>query len=189
MVNTGHVKTKGIVKLDSFENIPWYSCTKADKYSTAVNFFYPCRSRWFIFTKQIIVLIWVIIYSYLQRFFKIGVLKTLYTIHRKTTVSESLFNQPVSCYFFNKRLRRFLVDIAKLSRTPFLQEHLETPDSVFMEHICNYNIIKFNVTYPKWLFEPFETLIKIEMYTCKIRITWTWEIILFLLLWFCKICY
>ena len=49
------------------------------------------------------------------------------------------------------------MDIAKLSRTPFLQEHLETPDSVFMEHICNYNIIKFNVNYPKWLFEPFET--------------------------------
>ena len=49
------------------------------------------------------------------------------------------------------------MDIAKLSRTPFLQEYLETPDSVFMEHICNYNIIKFNVNYPKWLFEPFET--------------------------------
>ena len=26
-----------------------------------------------------------------------------------------------------------------------------------MEQICNYNIIKFNVNYPKWLFEPFET--------------------------------
>ena len=71
----------------------------------------------------------------------------LYTIQRKRTASESLFNQPVACYFFNKRLRhrRFLVDIAKPSRTPFLQEHLETPDSVFMEHICNYNNIKFNV--------------------------------------------
>ena len=35
------------------------------------------------------------------------------------------------------------VVIAKLSRKTVLQEHLETPDSVFMEHICNYNI-KFN---------------------------------------------
>ena len=88
-----------------------------------------------------------LIYSYLHRFFKIGVLKILYTIQRKTTVSESLFNQPVACYFFNKRLqnRRFLVDIAKLSRTPFLQEHLETPGSVFMEHICNHNTIKLYV--------------------------------------------
>ena len=62
------------------------------------------------------------------------------------------------------------MDIAKLSRTSFLQEHLETPDSVFMEHICNYNI-KFNVDYPKRLFEPFEILIKIEMYACEIKIT------------------
>ena len=85
-------------------------------------------------------------------------------------MSETLFNWPVACYFFNKRLRRFLVDIAKLSRTPLLQEHLETPDSVFMECICNYNI-KFNVNYPKRLFEPFETLIKIEIYTCEIKIT------------------
>ena len=41
--------------------------------------------------------------------------------------------------------RRFLLDIGKLSRTPFLQDHLETPDSVFMKHICDYNIIKLNV--------------------------------------------
>ena len=62
------------------------------------------------------------------------------------------------------------MDIAKLSRTPFLQEQLETPDSVFMEHIYNYDIIKFNVNYPKWFFEPFETLIKIKMYTCEIKL-------------------
>ena len=127
---------------------------------------------------------WVIILShYLQRFFKVGVLKILCRIHRKATVSESLFNQPVSCYFFNKRLRRFLVDIVKLSRTPLLQEHLETPDSVFMEHICNYNIIKFNVDYPKCLFEPFET----KCIHVKLKLTWTWKILLFLFFWFCKI--
>ena len=33
--------------------------------------------------------------------------------------------------------------IVKLSRKQVLQGHLETPDSVFIEHICNYNI-KFN---------------------------------------------
>ena len=43
----------------------------------AVIFSYFCRSRWFIFTKQIIiVLFWVIIYSYLQKFFKVGALKS-----------------------------------------------------------------------------------------------------------------
>ena len=83
---------------------------------------------------------------------------------------ESLLNEPVACYFFNKRLphRRFLVDIAKLSRIPVLQEHLETPGSVFMEHICNYDIIKFNVNYPKWLFEPFETkCIHVKLKLCE----------------------
>ena len=59
----------------------------------AVIFSDPCRSRWFFFTKQIIVLFWVIIYSYLQRSFKIGLLKTLYTIHRKTTALEFRFNE------------------------------------------------------------------------------------------------
>ena len=172
------MKTKGVGKLDSFEHIRWHSNTKADKCSS-------CYLSEVYFQKQIIILFWVIIYSYLQRFFKVGILKTLYTIHRKRSVSKSRFNQPVFCYFFDKRLWRFLVDIAKLPRTPFLQELLETPDSIFMEHICDYDIIKFNVNYPKWLFEPFET----KCCTCEIKITWTWEIVLFLLFWFCKICY
>ena len=125
----------------------------------AAIFSYPCQSRWFIFKKQIIVLFWVIIYSYLERFFKIGVPGTLYTIHRKTTVSESFFNHPVTCLFFNKRLQHspFLVDTAKLLRTPLLQEHLETPDSVFIGYICNYNIIKFNVNWPNWLEDVLKT--------------------------------
>ena len=126
-----------------------FPCIAARKLTIipAVIFSYSCRSRWFIFTKQIVVLIWATNYSYLQRLFKTGVLKMLSTIQRKTTVSESLFNQPVACYFFNKRFRqrRVLVDTAKLSRIPFLQEHLETLDSVFMEHIWNYSNIKCNV--------------------------------------------
>ena len=71
----------------------------------------------------------------------------LSTIQRKTTVSESLFNHPVACYVLNKRFRqrRVLVDTAKLLRIPFLQEHLEALDSVFMEHIWNYSNIKCNV--------------------------------------------
>ena len=106
------------------------------------------RSSWIIFVKQIIVLFWVINYSYFQRFFKIGVFKTLYTIHRKTTVSESLFNEPLARHIFKKGLqhRCFLAGITKLSRTAVSQEHLETPDSVFMQHIWNYKIIKFYVS-------------------------------------------
>ena len=88
-----------------------------------VIFSFPWRGTWFIFMKQIIiVLFWVIIYSYLQKFLKIGVLKN-FTIHRKTLASEFLFNQPVAWYFFNKRIRHrcILVNFAKLSKTPFLQ--------------------------------------------------------------------
>ena len=85
-------------------------------------------------------------------------------------MSEPLLNQPVACYFFNKRPRLFLVDIAELSRIPFLQEYHETPDTVFMEHICNYNIKKINVNYPKRLFEPFEKLIKLKCTDVKLKL-------------------
>ena len=47
-------------------------------------------------------------------------------------------------------------------------DHLGTPASVFIEHICN--ITKISVNLPKWFFQPFETLLKIEMYTCEIKI-------------------
>ena len=38
LVNTGHVKTKDLGKLDSFEHIPLYSSTKANKYSSCYLF-------------------------------------------------------------------------------------------------------------------------------------------------------
>ena len=61
-------------------------------------------------------------------------------------------NNCVGVLFFNERLRhrRFILDIAKLLRTPFLQEHFETPNSVFIRYICNYSIIKFNANKPNW---------------------------------------
>ena len=110
----------------SFEHIRWYSKRKLTN-TPAVIFSCPCRGRWFIFTKQIIiVLFWVIIYSYLQKFFNIGDLK-LCTIRRKIHESEFLFNQPAACYFFSKRLRPryFLWNFGKLSRAQFLQSTLK----------------------------------------------------------------
>ena len=91
LVNTGHLKTKGVGKLDLFEHIQWCSSTKADKYST-------CYLFWSL-SEQVVYFHetdYCIICSYLQRSFKIGVLKTLYTVHRKTTASESLFNEPAT---------------------------------------------------------------------------------------------
>ena len=41
---------------------------------TSVFFFLPCWSSWFLFTKQIITVLSWVIYSYLQKLFKIGVL-------------------------------------------------------------------------------------------------------------------
>ena len=112
----GSSPTCGVSKIRRSEDLPQWSRLEIQlntfhrskipqkQFLIIIIFSYLCRSRWFIFTKQIIVLFWVIIYSYLQRFFKISVLKILYTIHRKITVSESLFNQPVACYLFNKIL-------------------------------------------------------------------------------------
>ena len=48
------------------------------------------------------------------------------------------------------------------------KDHLGTPASVFIEYI--FTITKLNVNYPNWLFQPFETLIYVEMYTCEIKI-------------------
>ena len=130
---------------------------------------YPCRGRWFISKKQIIVLI-----------------ESLFTATCRGS-SKQVF---LKCFTQSrgKQLRRSLVSISQQPATflrkgfdidAFLwilrncQEHLGTPDSVFIEHICRYNNLQCNVNQPRWLFEPFvETLINIET---------SYEIILFLL--------
>ena len=157
------MKTKGI-----------FTCTATRKLTNtpAVIFSYLCRGRWFILTKQIILLVWAIFYSYLQKFFKIGVLLKTFHNSQETPVSEFHFNLPVACYFFNKRLRHrcFLVNFAKLSRTPFLQTTL----GLLLLYLLNISVISPNLVFsPKWLFQQFETLINIETYTCEIKITWT----------------
>ena len=48
-------------------------------------------------------------------------------------------------------------------------DHLDTPGSVFIEHICN--ITKLSVNQPKLLFQPFETVINIKMYVYETKIT------------------
>ena len=132
-----------------------------------------------------IVLFWVMFYSCLQNFFKIGVLLKTFHNSQKTPVSEFHFNQPVACYSFNKRLRHgcFIVNFAKLSRTPFLQTTL----GLLLLYLLNIFITSPNLVFsPKRLFQRFETLINNEIYTCEIKIAWTWEFILFLHLWFSK---
>ena len=161
MVNTGHMKTKGVfagTAIRKLTNTP------------AVIFSYPCWGRWFSFTKQIIiVLFWVIFYSYLQKFFRISVILKTFHNSQETPVSEFHFNQPVACYFFNKRHRHrcFLVKFAKLSRTPFLQTTLV----LLLLYLLNISVISPNLVFStKWLFHPFETLTNIEMYTFEIKI-------------------
>ena len=80
----------GLSKRFSFEHICWYSNRKLVN-TPALIFQYPCRSMWFIFTKQItFVLIWVIIYSYLPKFFKLGDLKALGNSQQNTCVGVSV---------------------------------------------------------------------------------------------------
>ena len=137
------MKTTGINILDSLGHIPWYISTKVDKYFSC--YLFLSLSEQVVYFHEAGYCI--NLSHYLQLLAEVGILKMLYTIQRKRTVSESLFNEPRACYFFNKRLRHrhFLADTEKPYRTPSLQEQLDTPDSVFMEHICNYNNIKFNV--------------------------------------------
>ena len=132
----------------------WCSSTKADTNTPAVIFSDPCRSRWFIFTKQIIVLFWVIIYSYLQRPFKIGVLETLYT---RKTVSESLFNEPATFSIKDSEIDAFLWILRNC------QEHQFYKNTLRLLILYLWNIFvtitsKFNASQPKWFFQPFETL-------------------------------
>ena len=135
MVNRDHVETEGVFA---------GTATRKLTNTQAVMFSYHCRGRWFIFTKQIVVvLFWVIIYGYLQKFFKRRILKKPCTIHRKTPLLESLFNQPVVCYFFNKKLRHrsFLVNFAKLSRTPFLRNTF----GLLLLYLLNVSVISQNL--------------------------------------------
>ena len=137
------MKAKGVSKPDSFEKtilVLSYSLvqqTKADKYSSCF-FSCPCWGRCPIFTKIIIVLFWVIIYSYLRMFFRIGVLKALHNLHENTCVGVS-FNQPAACFFFSKRLwpRCFLWNFKKLSRTPFSQGTL----NLLLLYLWNISVI------------------------------------------------
>ena len=118
LLNTGHVKTKGVFV---------GTATRKLTNTPAVIFSYLCWGKWFLFTKQIIiVLFWVIFYSYGQKFLNIVVLLKTFHNSQETPVSEFHFNQPVACCFFNKRLRHrfFLLKFAKLSKTPFFQTTL-----------------------------------------------------------------
>ena len=57
----------------------------------AVIFSYHRQSRWYIFRKKIIIAyIWVIIY--MQKFFKIGVLKSLHSSQENTCVRVSFWS-------------------------------------------------------------------------------------------------
>ena len=109
----------------SFEHIHWYSKRKLTN-TPALILSYLCRGRWFIFMKQIIVLIWAIIYSCLQKFFKTRVLKTLHNSQKNIGVGGS-FKSARACYFFDTRLQPkcFLENFGKLSITPFLQSTLK----------------------------------------------------------------
>ena len=144
------------------------TATRKPTNTPAVIFSYSCWDRWFIFTYYIILSHFL---QLLTKVLKIGVLSKTFHDSQETPVSEFHFNQPVTCYFFNKRLRHgcFLVNFAKLSRIAIFTDHFGIPASVFIEHINN--ITKFTVNLRKWLFPPFETLINIEMYTCEIKIT------------------
>ena len=77
-----------------------------------------------------------------------------------------------------------LVNFPKLSRTPFLQTILE----LLLLYLLNISVLSQNFVLisQSGSFHPFEKLTNVEIYTCEIKIRWTWGFILFLHFWFCK---
>ena len=61
-----------------------------------------------------------------------------------------------------------IYEFCQTDKNAIFKDHLGTPASVFIEHTCT--ITKLNVNQPNWLFQPFETLINVEMYACEIKI-------------------
>ena len=61
-----------------------------------------------------------------------------------------------------------LCEFSETVKNTIFTDHLGTPASVFIEHICSFT--KVSANYPEWLFQPFETLKNIEVYTCEIKI-------------------
>ena len=95
LVNAGHVKAKGDCKPDLLEQtiLVWaYSLvqqTKVDKYSSCYLFLSLSGQVVYFHKADYYCTIWVIIYSYLQKFFNIGVLKTLHNSQKNTWVGVS----------------------------------------------------------------------------------------------------
>ena len=65
-----------------------------------------------------------IIYSYLQRSFKIGVLRTFYTVHGKITVSEFLINEPATLLIKDSDLDAFLLILQNCQEHQFYKNTL-----------------------------------------------------------------
>ena len=89
------------------------------------------------FTRRDLKPLTFLVLSYLQPFAVVVLQNSCSS--KKTTMSESLFNQPAVCYVFDKNLqyKPFLVNFVKLLRTQFFSELLRTLAFVFMEIISN----------------------------------------------------
>ena len=131
MINTGHVKTKG-----GFAG----AATRKLTNTPGVIFSYTCRGKWFIFTKQIIIVLFESLCTATCRRSSKWVFLKIFTVHRETP--EFLFKQLLATYFFNKRLRHrcFLVNFAKLSRAPFSQTVL----GLLLLYLLNISVISQN---------------------------------------------
>ena len=103
-----------------------YSRFKSNKLSSCCPLLFLFVLVVYLHKTDIIVFRRVIIYSYLQNFFKIGVLKTFAKFTGKH-VSECFFNKPPSWYFLSKKLRHrcFLVNLANCGEHYFYRIPLD----------------------------------------------------------------
>ena len=124
----GQHKSRGNLRLLGNTNIRWYNNTKTEKwFSCYLSLF--LWGRWLVFIKQSS-----------EQPFKVSCSSKLVSInilqnHRKTYVSESLFNHLRRAVLSKLLPTCFLANIVKLlKKINFTKQHRTTP-SVFIEHI------------------------------------------------------
>ena len=133
LVITGHVKTKGDYESDSFEPaiLVWAHSLVQEYESWQIRQFLSFLTTFG--TAGLFLRSRILLHNF----------DSLFTCRRssgrKIPASESLFNQSVACYFFNKRLqyRCLLVNFTKLSRKPFLRNTLK----LLLLYLWNISII------------------------------------------------
>ena len=126
------LKRRAIGKPDLFEQAQIFAGTATWNESCQILqlfFSFPCRRRWFIFTKHLITIYFQLLFTAIWFYcFNIDVLKNFTKFHRKTQVWESLFSKPWPATFLT---RDFDTDVFLSILWNFQEHHFYTTPRAF----------------------------------------------------------